>query len=83
LLERQEWNTKLSRGLIAGDRFAHKTGDTDEVSHDGGILLTADGERYVVIVYSASASCEATDERFAALMRALRSSLQTHRHAAT
>ena len=55
-LERQEWNTKLSAGLRPGDRFAHKTGDTSEVSHDGGILTTAGGERYVVVAYSASAS---------------------------
>ncbi len=75
LLERQEWNTKLSAGIDAGDYFAHKTGDTEEASHDGGILVTADGERFVVIVYSATASCEATDARFGALMRALRSSL--------
>jgi beta-lactamase class A len=83
LLEQQEWNTKLSAGIDAGDRFAHKTGDTEEVSHDGGILLTANGERFVIIVYSASSSCEATDARFAALMRALRSSLEAHPHAAT
>ncbi len=75
LLERQEWNTKLSAGINTGDHFAHKTGDTEEVSHDGGILVTTSGERFVIIVYSASASCEATDARFAALMRALRSSL--------
>ncbi len=29
-LLRQFWNDKLSRGLLPGDRFAHKTGDTDE-----------------------------------------------------
>ena len=75
LLERQEWNTKLSGGIDAGDHFAHKTGDTEEVSHDGGILVTANGERFVVAVYSASVSCAATDMRFTALMRALRSSL--------
>jgi beta-lactamase class A len=83
LLERQEWNTKLSAGLTPGDHFAHKTGDTDEVSHDGGILVTAGGERYVVVVYSASASCEATDAQFAALMCALHASLEARSSAAT
>jgi beta-lactamase class A len=78
LLARQEWNTKLSAGINAGDAFAHKTGDTEEVSHDGGILVTASGERFVVAVYSASASCEATDARFAALMRAMRPWLEAH-----
>jgi beta-lactamase class A len=71
LLEQQQWNAKLSQGLDAGDRFAHKTGDTDETSHDGGILTTSDGERFVVVVYSASPSSESTDAHFAALMRML------------
>ncbi|MBV8599931.1 MAG: serine hydrolase [Candidatus Eremiobacteraeota bacterium] len=71
-LEQQEWNAKLTAGLRPGDRFAHKTGDTDEVSHDGGILTTVEGERYVLVVYSASTSSEATDARFAELMRRLR-----------
>jgi beta-lactamase class A len=78
LLARQEWNTKLSAGINSADAFAHKTGDTEEVSHDGGILVTASGERFVVAVYSASASCEATDALFAALMRALLPSLEAH-----
>ena len=74
-LDRQEWNTKLSAGLTNGDVFAHKTGDTEEVSHDGGILTTAERKRYVVVAYSASPSSEATDARFAALMRRLRRTL--------
>ncbi|MGA3037219.1 MAG: serine hydrolase [Vulcanimicrobiaceae bacterium] len=78
LLERQEWNTKLSAGIGASDHFAHKTGDTEEVSHDGGILVTESGERFVIVVYSASPACEATDALFAALMRALRSLLEAH-----
>jgi len=76
LLERQEWNTKISAALGARERFAHKTGDTEEVSHDGGILVTEQGERFVIVIYSASASCEATDAMFTALMRALRPSLE-------
>lgn len=76
MLERQMWNTKLSTGLRAGDTFAHKTGDTETVSHDGGILATADGRRYVVVVYTACASTEATDARFGAFMRDLREMLE-------
>lgn len=68
----QEWNDKLSRGLAPGDRFAHKTGDTDEVSHDGGILDLAEGGRFVLVVYTSLPSSPAVDERFAAFMRALR-----------
>ena len=72
MLERQYWNAKLSAGLRPGDRFAHKTGDTDEVSHDGGILSLASGRRLVLVVYTALPSSDETDARIAAFMRALR-----------
>lgn len=48
----QFWNEKLSAGLRDGDSFWHKTGDTDDVSHDGGILTTASGKRYAIVVYT-------------------------------
>jgi beta-lactamase class A len=75
LLATSWWNERLSRGLEPGDRFAHKTGDTDEVAHDGGILRLANGARWVVVVYTELASNTETDARFAAFMRALRPSL--------
>lgn len=73
LLRRQEWNSKLSRGLLSSDDFAHKTGDTEEVSHDGGILRTADGENYLLVVYTAlPGENEQGDARFARFMQMLR-----------
>jgi beta-lactamase class A len=66
------WDVKLSRGLEAGDAFAHKTGDTDEVAHDGGILTLPGGARWVVVVYTELASSDEHDARFGAFMRALR-----------
>lgn len=71
-LAAQEWNEKLNGGLQPGDRFAHKTGDTDEVSHDGGILELASGRRYVVVVYTALPSSRENDARFGDFMRRLR-----------
>jgi beta-lactamase class A len=71
-LRGQVWNTKLSAGLEPGDRFAHKTGDTDDASHDGGILELAGGGRYVLVVYSELASNDETDARFAAFMQRIR-----------
>jgi beta-lactamase class A len=71
-LGKQYWNTKLSYGLHPGDRFAHKTGDTDEVSHDGGILTLENGARYVLVVYTTLASSDVSDRRFAAFMQQLR-----------
>lgn len=71
ILERQAWNDKLSAGLRPGDRFAHKTGDTSTVTHDGGILTTAEGRRYVLVVYTQLSSSAEHDAGFAALMREL------------
>jgi beta-lactamase class A len=74
-LAAQEWNTKLSGGLEEDDRFAHKTGDTDEVSHDGGILELPSGARFVIVVYTALPSSPENDARFARFMRTLRPQL--------
>ncbi len=71
-LAAQFWNDKLSRGLRPGDAFAHKTGDTDEVSHDGGILQLPSGRRFIIVVYATLPSEPATDARHAAFMAALR-----------
>lgn len=75
ILERQEWNNKLSGGLQSGDRFAHKTGDTDEITHDGGILETAEGATYALAVYTGMESTDEHNARFAPFVKALRSSL--------
>lgn len=74
-LDRQEWNNKLSGGLASQDRFAHKTGDTDEVTHDGGILYTEQGASYVIVVYTGMESTDENNARFAPFMRALRAHL--------
>jgi beta-lactamase class A len=52
ILARNVHNEKLAAGLSRGDRFMHKTGETDEVSHDAGILVTSNGRRYVVVLYT-------------------------------
>jgi beta-lactamase class A len=71
----QIWNDKLSRGLRPGDVFAHKTGDTDEVSHDGGILALPDGRRFALAVYTALPSTPESDARLASFGRGLRAAL--------
>jgi beta-lactamase class A len=70
----QRWNDKLSLGLEPGDRFAHKTGETSKVTHDGGILEMADGRRYVVVVYTAIPAAkhnETSNQRFGTFMAEL------------
>ncbi len=71
-LTRQFWNDKLSKGIRADDTFAHKTGDTNDVTHDGGILVTAQGRSYVVVVYTGLSSTDENNARFGPFMRALR-----------
>lgn len=74
-LARQEWNNKLSAGLHPEDRFAHKTGDTDEVTHDGGILDLPNGRSYVVVVYTAVPSSDESNAAFGPFMRHVRALL--------
>jgi beta-lactamase class A len=71
MLAEQVWNDKLSAGLRAGDAFAHKTGDTTEVTHDGGILTTQSGARYVIVVYTELPSSPENNRRFGPFMRTL------------
>jgi len=71
-LRAQRWNDKLSQGLRSGDVFAHKTGDTSAVSHDGGILELAGGGRVIVVAYTELPSCPENDAKLAAFARALR-----------
>ncbi|TAM88400.1 serine hydrolase [bacterium] len=74
-LGRQYWRGKLPLGLRPGDHFAHKTGDTDEVSHDGGILTLPDGRRYVIVLYTGVASPD-EDPRFGTWMARVRAALE-------
>jgi len=52
ILRRCVHNEKLVPALRAGDVFMHKTGETSDLSHDAGILKTADGKSYVVVLYT-------------------------------
>lgn len=72
ILGRQQFNDKLNGGLDPQDRFAHKTGDTDEVTHDGGILSLPDGRRYIIVIYTGLESTPEHNARFAPFMRAIR-----------
>jgi beta-lactamase class A len=72
MLAAQAWNEKLTPGLLPGDRFFHKTGDTSDVTHDGGILIGAAGERWVVVAYTGLASTDEHNARFAPFMRRIR-----------
>ncbi|MDQ2908118.1 MAG: class A beta-lactamase-related serine hydrolase [Candidatus Eremiobacteraeota bacterium] len=71
-LRAQIWNGKLSPGFDASDVFAHKTGDTDEQSHDGGILSLPDGRRFIIVVYTEAGADPHSDAAFTAFACGLR-----------
>ena len=50
-LKNQKVNNRLPKGLPIGTVFAHKTGDLDGYTHDGGIVYHA-GKPYIVVVMS-------------------------------
>ncbi|HYK54422.1 MAG TPA: serine hydrolase [Candidatus Eremiobacteraceae bacterium] len=52
ILRRCLHNEKLVPALREGDVFMHKTGETSDLSHDAGILKTAEGTSYVVVLYT-------------------------------
>lgn len=52
ILRRCLHNEKLVPALRDGDVFMHKTGETSDLSHDAGILKTAQGKTYVVVLYT-------------------------------
>lgn len=50
LLARQHINDRLSLGLPAGARFAHKTGNSAGAIHDAGAMWTPWGPRVVAVL---------------------------------
>ncbi|MGD8867729.1 MAG: class A beta-lactamase-related serine hydrolase [Gemmatimonadales bacterium] len=50
ILSRQRFNEGIPAGLPEGTRVAHKTGSITGIRHDGGIVFTADGRAFVLVV---------------------------------
>jgi beta-lactamase class A len=81
ILGRCVHNDKLVPGLSPGDRLMHKTGETDEQSHDAGILVTAQGRKYTIVLYTTPeplpdrSDARHVDPLMATWMRAMRSAL--------
>lgn len=46
----QEHNDGIPAGLPPGTRVAHKTGWIPKISHDAGLVIEPDGDRYVLVV---------------------------------
>ncbi|HEX8253032.1 MAG TPA: serine hydrolase [Thermoanaerobaculia bacterium] len=50
ILLAQEHNDGIPAGLPERTRVAHKTGSITEISHDAGLVIEPDGDRYVLVV---------------------------------
>lgn len=70
LLKAQQLNEKLPKYLPPGTSVAHKTGELDFLSHDGGIVTTRKGD-YIIVVMSDSSSPEGANDRIAKISEAV------------
>ncbi|HET9343666.1 MAG TPA: serine hydrolase [Candidatus Eremiobacteraceae bacterium] len=81
ILRRCVHNDKLVPALHEGDVFMHKTGETSDLSHDAGILKTAQGKTYVVVLYTTpepkgdDSDADHVNPQMTAWMRSLRARL--------
>ena len=66
LLARQEFSAGIPAGLPANARVAHKTGRITRINHDGGIVYTGGGERYVLVVLTSGIDDPSVSDRLIA-----------------
>ncbi len=70
LLKRQVLNEKLPKNLPKNTVIAHKTGELDGFSHDGGIVYSPKGD-YIIVVLSKSTNPKGANERISNLSKAV------------
>ena len=66
ILLAQFFNGGIPKGLPAGVRFAHKTGEIRAHFHDGGIVYPPTGAPYVLVVFTRGVDHTARAEALAA-----------------
>ena len=69
VLKRQQMNYALPKYLPEGVMVAHKTGNIDEYTHDGGIVFAPSGD-YVIVEMTKSDSRTGAEERMAQVSKA-------------
>jgi beta-lactamase class A len=70
LLKAQKLNDKLPKYLPKGTVIAHKTGEIDYLSHDGGIVYTKNRD-YIIVVLSESDYPPGAQERIAQISKSI------------
>lgn len=68
ILKKQTLNEKLPKYLPQGTLIAHKTGEIDYLSHDGGIVFSKKGD-YVIVVMTEADSPSGVEERIAQISK--------------
>ncbi len=68
LLKNQQLNDKLPKYLPEGVTIAHKTGEIDYLSHDGGIVYSPKGD-YIIIVLTKSDIPTAANDRISQISK--------------
>lgn len=69
LLKKQTLNNKLPKYLPKNVSIAHKTGEIDYFTHDGGIVFTDKGD-YIIVVMSKSQYPSSAEERIGQISKA-------------
>lgn len=70
LLKAQRLNNKIPKYLPDNITIAHKTGELDLFTHDGGIVYTPNGD-YIIVVLSKSDSPSGAEDRIAQVSKAV------------
>ncbi len=70
LLKKQQLNNKLPAGLPAGTIIAHKTGELETFSHDGGIVYSPRGD-YIIVILSDTDYPPGAEQRIGKISRAV------------
>lgn len=70
LLKKQQFKYALPKYVPEEVQMAHKTGNIDEYTHDGGIVYGTKGD-YIIVVMTKSNNPEAAEERMALVSKAV------------
>lgn len=70
LLKKQKLNNKLPKYLPSDVVIAHKTGELDQFSHDGGIVYTPKGD-YVIVILTQHTYPPDAEEKIAEISQAV------------
>lgn len=70
VLAHQEFGDGIPAGVGEDARVAHKTGFITGIDHDGGVVIPADGDAYVLVILTrGAADAEAANRLIADLSR--------------